>query len=425
MGLTGLIIVLLVIAFLLRVDFIFYIVYVCLGIYALSRWTVPHILQQLHLKREFSDHAFLGETVTVQLDWYNKSRLPLPWAEFHESIPPGLRIGEPVQQAIALAGHQKRTFTYQVQPGRRGYYCLGPLRLTTGDPFGLVGGKTGYIEADYLTVYPKIISLSKLGLPSRLPFGTVAGKQRLFADPARPMGVREYKAGDSQRHINWKVSAHTDQLLVKRFQPAISLETAVLVNLNKGDYTEADWRYYTEWAIVTAASLAVHLIEQRQPTGLISNGIDPLQDSADDVQLQFSEASGRLLQQESQDLQGKGFFPAIPARNGREHLMKILETLARIEAADANPFNEWAVNACLNLSWGVTILAITAHGDEATCHILHQLVRYGFNPILIAVEGDNNFGLVRERARRLGFRAYNVTVSSNLDLWRKSRKPVP
>ena len=112
----------------------------------------------------------------------------------------------------------------------------------------------------------------------------------------------------------------------------------------------------------------------------------------------------------------------IPPRNGREHLMKILERLARIESDKTIPFNQWAVTACLNLSWGVTILAITSRGDEATCQVLHRLVRSGFNPILIVVEGDRDFGQVRERARRLGFRAYNVTSTSNLDLWRRPKR---
>ncbi len=67
------------------------------------------------------------------------------------------------------------------------------------------------------------------------------------------------------------------------------------------------------------------------------------------------------------------------------------------------PFDQWVVTACLNLSWGVTILAITSRGDEATCHALHRLVRSGFNPILIVIEGDHNFGLVRERADVLAF----------------------
>jgi uncharacterized protein (DUF58 family) len=422
MGLAGLIIVLLVIAFLLRLDFIYYIVYVCVGIFILSRWAVPHALNQLRLRRKFTDHAFHGETVTICIQWHNRGRLPLPWVEFSESIPPGLRIGEPVQQVITLASRQEREFSYQVQAGRRGYYCLGPLRLTTGDLFGLVSSKTGYLEPNYLTVYPRIISLTRLGLPSRLPFGTIASRQRLFEDPARPMGVRDYHAGDSQRHINWKVSAHTDRLLVKRFQPAISLETAILLNLHMADYQQRDWRYHTEWAIVTASSLAAHLIEQRQPTGLITNGIDPLQRSGDDVELQFHEDSGRLIQQVSDGSTARFMPPPIPPRNGREHLMKILERLARIESEKTIPFNQWAVTACLNLSWGVTILAITSCGDEATCHALHRLVRSGFNPVLIVVEGDHNFGLVRERARRLGFRAYNVTSTSGLDLWRRPKR---
>jgi hypothetical protein len=104
--------------------------------------------------------------------------------------------------------------------------------------------------------------------------------------------------------------------------------------------------------------------------------------------------------------------------------MKILERLARIESDQTVPFDEWAASACLNLSWGVTILAITARGDEATCQTLHRLVRAGYNPILVTVEPDLDFGLVRERARRLGFRAFNVTRSSGLDIWRRPRRQV-
>jgi uncharacterized protein (DUF58 family) len=423
MGLTGLIIILLLTAFLLRLDFIYYIAYVCIGVFALSKWAVPHALEQLRLRREFTDHAFLGETVTIRLHWHNRGRLPLPWVEFGESIPPGLRIGEPVQRVITLAGRKERQFTYQVQAGRRGFYRLGPLRLTAGDLFGLTSGKTGYLAPDHLTVYPRIISLTNLGLPSRLPFGTIASRQRLFEDPARPMGVRDYRAGDSQRHINWKASAHTDKLLVRRFQPAISLETSILLNLYQDDYQQRDWRYYTEWAIVTAASLAAHLVEQRQPTGLITNGIDPLQSSGDEVDLQFHEDSGRLIQTQDADGSSTGFVPPpISPRNGRNHLMKILERLARIESDKTIPFNEWSVTACHSLSWGVTILAITSRGDEAACQAMHRLVRSGFNPILIVVEGDQNFGVVRERASLLGFRAYNVTSTSGLDLWRRPRR---
>ena len=116
MGLAGLIIVLLVIAFLLRLDFIYYIVYVCVGIFILSRWAIPHALGQLRLRRKFTDHAFLGETVTICVQWHNRGRLPLPWVEFSESIPPGLRIGEPVQQVITLTGRQEGNSAIKFRP---------------------------------------------------------------------------------------------------------------------------------------------------------------------------------------------------------------------------------------------------------------------------------------------------------------------
>jgi uncharacterized protein (DUF58 family) len=418
-----LIIILLAVAFLLRIDFIYYIVYVCLGIFLFSRLLAPRVMQRLRISRTFNDHAFSGEKV-VLLQWQNGSRLPLPWLEFHESVPPELRLGETPAWAIGLGSKETRRFTYQVQAGRRGYYQIGPARLSSGDLFGLVRPSTGYLEPDYLTVYPRIISLADLGLPSRLPFGTIASSQRLFEDPARPAGVRGYRSGDSQRRINWKASAHASQLLVRRYQPAISLETAILLDLHKPDYEKREWRSHTEWAIVVAASLAVHLAAKRQAVGLITNGVDPLQGRQKEA-LQFDEESGRLVRDQMPgEHPGNHSPPTLLPQSGRNQLMKILEILARVESDQTIALPTWAMRACAPLSWGVTILTITARGDEATCHALHRLARSGFNPILIAVEPDLQFAQTRERARQLGFRAYHVLRSGNMELWRKSRRLV-
>ncbi len=415
MGMIGLIIALLAIAVLLRIDFIFYIVYVVVGLYAISQFLTPRVLSRLLINREYNDHAFLGESVSVRLKCKNQSRLPLPWLEFNESIPPEIRVGNAMQQVISLGGRVTESFTYQVQAGRRGYYRLGPLRLTTGDLFGFLPRKHGTLPPNYLTVYPHIVPLSRLGLPSRLPFGAIASQQRLFEDPARPQGVREYRTSDSMRQINWKVSAHMRDLLVKTYEPSISLETAVLLNLHASDYARKDRRYFTELAIVAAASLAAHLIDRRQPVGLATNGVDPLAMLREENDESFNNLNGRLLLQQSDTMQ-TSMPPQILPRSGRAHLMKILEYLARIEPENTIPLIQWLSRASLNLSWGVTILIISATGDDATCQTIHRLVRSGFNPILIAVEPDYNFAQVRERARRLGFRAYNVTAQQDLGL---------
>jgi hypothetical protein len=105
--------------------------------------------------------------------------------------------------------------------------------------------------------------------------------------------------------------------------------------------------------------------------------------------------------------------------------MKVLEQLARLYVGETIPLHEWAATATVRLSWGVTIVAITARGDEPRCNALHHLARAGFNPILVAVEPDANFGQVRERARRLGFRAYNVSSRAGLEDWEQPGIPHP
>lgn len=407
------------VAFLLRVDFIFYILYVIAGVFLWSWWRGGRTLQRIVASRTYRKRAFLGEEVEVKLALTNTSRLSVPWVEFHESVPPELRLESTVHEVANLRGHQSISFTYQVKGLQRGYYRLGPLRLTSGDLFGLVKPQAGILRSDFLTVYPKIVQLTQLGLPSRLPFGTIAGRQRLFEDPARPMGAREFRSGDSLRQMNWKASARNQKMLVRTFEPAISLETAILLDMDAAAYERRNRYDSIEWGIVTAASLATHLINQRQAIGLNTNGIDPLR--LQEESRIFDETTGRLLFESAQGSSDLSRFrpPAIEARTGRPHLMKVLELLARLYARESTPFAEWAPAACVNLSWGVTVIAITAQGDPHTCNTLHHLVRSGFNPILIAVEPDANFSQVRERARRLGFRAFNVVDRRDLAQWQR------
>jgi uncharacterized protein (DUF58 family) len=419
---TGLILVLLFFAFLLRVDFIFYIAYVCMGIYGWNRWMTPRLLAKLKVGRAFTTHAFWGEKTTVTIKIENPSRISIPWLLIHESLALELRGTEEMNRVVSIDGRKTAVYTYHIQSHRRGYYQLGPMHLSTSDLFGFLPDQVGTIGAEYITIYPRIIPLTQLGLPSRLPFGTIASRQRLFADPARPMGIRDYRSGDSLRQINWKASAHTRQLMVKTFEPAISLETAVLLNLHTNDYVRKTRSYAAEWAIEIAASLAAHLIDRRQPVGLLTTGVDPLQLFTEDESA-FEKESGRLLARDLSELRTQNpkalLPPAIPPRNGRVHLMKVLERLARIEAEETISFNEWAIPACSHLSWGVTLLIITAKGDTSTCHTIHRLVRTGFNPVLITVEPDHNFDEVRERARRLGFLAFNISERHALDPWRQ------
>jgi uncharacterized protein (DUF58 family) len=175
-----LLILMLVLAFFFRVDFIFFVIYVCVGVYLWNRWQTPRSVASLRSARRYNKRAFWGEDVSVELMVHNPRLLPLPWLRVQESIAVELRKGEGVNHVIALPGREKVTLTYDVTARRRGYYRLGPLRLVSGDLFGMLPSVTAILPTEYLTVYPRITPLARLGLPSK-----AAVRHR--AEPAAPV----------------------------------------------------------------------------------------------------------------------------------------------------------------------------------------------------------------------------------------------
>ncbi len=405
------ILLILLIAGFLRVDFIFYVAYVLAALYLYTRWHVPRSITKIVIRREFAPNAFLGEEVPIALHVENKSRLPMTWLRLREMTPFQLRSGTDLNTAIALGGKSSADLTYTVRAMRRGYYRVGPLKLETGDIFGFQNIE-GVFRAQYLTVYPEIVPIERLRLPSRLPFGTLASKQRLYADPARPIGVRDYRAGDSLRRINWKVSARSQAtagggLMVKTLEPAISLQAFILLDLNEDNYERSRLYDQVEWGITAAASLAAHLTERRQAVGFVTNGFDPLGGEG----VKFDEGTGRILSDSADSINQQN---SLPVRTGRPHLMNILQLLARTESCSSQSLFQFIANATLKLGWGTTIFVITPNGDITVTAALHRLVRAGYNPILLLTQPTAKFPAIHARAKQLGFRAYAIYQETDL-----------
>jgi uncharacterized protein (DUF58 family) len=387
-----LLLLLLAVAILLRLDFVFYLVYVLVGVYSLARWWTVRSLPRLRVKRHFTDRAFLGETVAVDIEIENTSWWPVPWLRLDEMSPETLLTDKAVRQVVALRPKEHAHMRYELMGRQRGYYEIGPAMLSAGDLFGFaeVHGQTERL--DHLIVYPRVIPLTRVELTSRSPLGTIKSRQHIFADPARVVGVREYQPGDPLRSIDWKSSARAGALQVKKLEPAVSLATVIFLDLNAAAYGKQTRYQYSEWGIVLAASLANYLVGQRQAVGLACNGIDMLTQAR-----QWS----------------------IPPRPGRTHLMKLLEWLARVQVEETILLADWLPRAALDLAWGTVVIAITPTGDEATCAALHRLLRAGLNPVLVVTEPHGQFGQVRERARRLGLAAHLVAGERDLAQWRE------
>jgi uncharacterized protein (DUF58 family) len=382
------VLILFLIASLLRLDWVYYLVYVVGGVWVVSHWSVRRTFHNLQVQRAMLYRAFVGEKLDVQLNLTNRSWLPVAWLMFEDRVPVDLKETDSYRHVLSVGSQAHVEHHYTLMCKRRGYYAVGPLSMTTGDLFGFAESTWHEESPVYVTVYPEVVSLQRLGLPSRSPFGVLAARQRIFEDPNRMSGVRNYATGDSMRRIHWKASAHADTLLIKKFQPAIALNVTVVLDLNRRTYPLVGAIGNSEWAIVTAASVASYVIGQRQPVGLITNGLDSV--------------SGKLS-------------VPIPMRQGQGQLITILTALARVQMHEFEfDLAEWLPRRIADLEWGATLVVVAAQIDEATLWTLHNAYRRGSNVVVLVVTAEAGFDSLRARGEKLGVQLHRVVWEKDL-----------
>ena len=251
-------------------------------------------------------YAEAGEQVKIQVWMENEGGLPFPWVEVHED-PRTARV--PLGHLHMAAGigvaDTCMHFLWLPTP-RRGQYTVGPLRLRTGDPFGLfavewnAGGEVG------VTVLPRVAHLPALPVPLTQPFGHRRVRQRAFEDPSSLAALRGYQPGDSPRSIHWKAVAHTGEMMTKEFdllattrlalwldaRPCSGFETAVEVAAALLDVAV---RARLEVELTTFAPHRMHLEPGRGPRHL-RRGLELLArvEPVEDVPLQAVLASARM-----------------------------------------------------------------------------------------------------------------------------------
>src|SRR5437867_11089256 len=128
----------------------------------------------------------------------------------------------------------------------------------------------------------------------------------------------------------------------------MTLQTVVALDLGLGGYDRGASFYATELGIVVAASLLSHLSAMRQEIGLLTNGRDPAAESG---------GGGLILE----------------ARKGRGYLTRLLDGLARSEAAEAEPIGSVLVRAMGRLAWGSTVVVVTGRDTPELVAALTRL----------------------------------------------------
>ena len=311
--------------------------------------------------------VFPGDTVNLILHVSNRKPLPLPWVQVDDHLPPGLTAKAPasslengsIRRRAALLWYRSVRWTCPIECSKRGFYPFGPLETTSGDIFGLYSRSLAWNTRDHIIVFPRIFPVRRMPIPPVHPMGNSKTERRIFQDPTRTIGVREYRPGDSLRNIHWKASARTQGLQVKVFEPTALFKVAFCLGVDtfsrEGSLTTDDF----ELGIDAAASIACEVMEHGGPAGLFVN--TRLADTGQGV--------------------------SIPPSGDRKQLGNILEALAKTTPSWSVAFGPFLEKERRSLKAGTTLVLVISKPPDDFHQILLSLREAG-HPLLVLLIGE-------------------------------------
>jgi uncharacterized repeat protein (TIGR01451 family) len=397
----------LLVALVLQTGLLAFAMYVLLGLLLVSRLLARAGTESLTAQRDTRSHtAAIGDELAVTLRVTNNGKLPVAWVLMEDLLPAAgrqpdggrrLRVKGKRLQIRMVRGGGEVKLRYHVEFLMRGYYQIGPLLLESGDLFGLHRRYRVVTEPTYVLVFPRVVPLEGYELASRRPVGEVRLTHRLYEDPTRISGVREYRPGDPQNRVHWGATARTGVLHCKVYEPSTLAGVTILLDFHRAGYPSSGEPARSELAVTAAVSLAHAVYELGQQTGFATNA----QDAVERLRLEGWQGDHRTRHaaQASVALRSESDRLApllVPTRRGPEQFERIRETLARVELSDGLTFAQLLAETMGRLPHDATVVALLPAVPIETALALGALARRGMAVTAVLVKlGD---GEVRDQA---------------------------
>ena len=389
---------LLLLGALMSLGLLVYAMYVLLGVLLVSRWLARQWTENISAAREcLVDEANIGDSAEVVVTVRNNGNLPVGWLLVEDSLPREALLQKPARlraEGARLSVTQLRPrgeleLRYTVHFLMRGYYQLGPLLLESGDLFGLHRRYRVATEPKFVLVFPKVIPLRGYNLASRLPVGEVRMTHRLFEDPTRITGVRLYERGDPLNRVHWRATARTGTLHCKTYEPSCVAGATLLLDFHTENHRDPGRIYRSELAVTTIASLANAVQQLGQQVGFITNGRDAVDRiHQEGWRNEFHSRAAARAQSAMRERSDRLQPVVVETRRGPEQLMRILETLARVELTDGMTFPQLIGETQSRMPRNATVVAVLAAVPEETAAALGSLRRSGYAVTAVLVTFD-------------------------------------
>jgi len=328
------------------------------------QWQVFKRLGMKHVtyRREFNKtHVFAGDRVEMVEELMNRSWLPIPWLRVESQLHTGLKFDSQFnfdvsqgqfyqnhKSLFSLLGYKQLTRRHSVQCMSRGCYRIQSASLTSGDLFGFHKLWMNVPLQEQLIVYPLPLDRTEINLPSHSWQGDISVRRWIVEDPFYITGVRDYRAGDSLKGINWSATARAGKLQVHQRDFTADYRLMVLLNVedHEGMWGAINNPGLIEHGIRHAAGIIQYATEQGLETGFAVNAPD-LDRPSEPVMTEMG--------------------------SGHEFFLSTLEQMARLSIEQVVPFDVLLSNIGERVDERCDFIIISAFMSDKMAEVIEQL----------------------------------------------------
>ena len=282
----------------------------------ISAFMTTYLMWSLRIRRLDPHHGSVGEPLIVRYAVANRSRLLSIFNITISEVPSSNGAGDwrgmmvPATAWVMHIGPRETVHGEAIfWPTRRGEIAFGRIRVSTTFPFGIIRKSITISQSQHTLIHPMLYELKRGVLNALTPAGLMGLKVTQHPGPGDDyFGVREFKPGDSMRHISWKRTAHADELItIDRTSPSpaklrVILDLTVATNQLKVEAGGAIQPRDLEESAISLAASIIHAADREGfEVGLTVQGLD---------------------------------VPPIAVRRNQWHLRKIMAALAAIHLDD-------------------------------------------------------------------------------------------
>jgi len=332
-----------------------------------------------------NDRLQVGQKTEARVRLKSGSPFTKVWLEAEdETDMPGAHA----RTVVTLPANGTRNWKMSVRCVRRGVYRSGPVRVTTGDPFGLFRISRDYGDRQQLLVLPRPEELPYFWSPvAQLPGEGIVRRRTHYVTP-NASGVREYYPGDSYNRIHWRSTARLGRPMVKTFEMDPTSNVWILLDLDEAVQAGEGDESTEEYGVRIATSLAYHFVQSNRVLGLMAYGEETA---------------------------------VLDPTRGSQQYGRILEAMAVARATGSTPLSAVLGEEDRRFGRHTTLIVVTPSADEAWIPSLQSTVQQGTRAAMVLLDAES-FGaeetspLPLEGLSAIGVPAYVVRSGADISL---------